>query len=79
MYKHTNLAKVSLGNKVRISLDQKVDLPTKFYELGLYPGAWIEVQRKAPAHGPLSCRILESDQIIVIRQAEAKVIYIDTE
>lgn len=76
MQKQTTLSKLSCGDSAEISHYNSDLLPAKFFEMGLQPGALIQIRNKAPLNGPVCINILENDSLIAVRQSEANQIIV---
>ncbi|WP_437918815.1 FeoA family protein [Sphingobacterium sp. LRF_L2] len=71
MQKSFSLDVLKVGEIAQISELNEVELPAKFYEMGLLPGCTIEVKHKAPFNGPIGLHLHQSNAIIAIRKSEA--------
>lgn len=67
-----NLSGLLPGHRAKIGGFSTDELPAKFFELGLVPGAEVEVCHRAPFGGPICVRIVDNDALIAIRRSEAK-------
>lgn len=64
-----NLLKI--GERATIASIDSMDLPSKFFEMGLLPGNVVEVKHKAPFSGPIGLLIHPTNMLIAIRKSEA--------
>lgn len=62
---------LKIGERVKIHEINSLELPSKFFEMGLLPGSLIEVKHKAPFNGPIGLFIHNSNILIAIRKSEA--------
>lgn len=71
-----SLNKLKKGDKAKIvSFDN--NLPAKFFELGIIPGATIQIKHKAPLQGPICISIIQNNTLIALRVTEASIILTD--
>lgn len=77
MHDTISLSQLKKGDKAKITSFVNNHLPAKFFELGIVPGATIEIKHKAPMQGPICVNITQNDTLIAIRNAEAETILID--
>lgn len=73
-----SLRDLKQGDRARIDSFVSESLPAKFYDLGLFPEAVIEIRHIAPFNGPICVKIIENDSLVAIRQAEAKLIIVES-
>ncbi len=71
-----SLNKLKKGDKAKI-VSFEHNLPAKFFELGIIPGAIIEVKHKAPLQGPICVNIIQNNTLIALRVTEASTILTD--
>ena len=71
MQKSISLDLLEVGERATIQQLDPSALPSKFYEMGLLPGAVVEIRHKAPFQGPIGIEILRSNLLIAIRRSEA--------
>lgn len=71
MQQSLSLDLLKVGEKATIRHLNSSELPSKFHEMGLLPGAVVEVKHKAPFHGPIGLEIVHSNLLIAIRKTEA--------
>lgn len=73
MQNFVTLDKLKKGDEARIiSFDNH--LPAKFFELGIMPGAIIQIKHKAPLQGPICISIKQHNTLIALRATEAAII-----
>lgn len=77
MQNTTSLNQLKKGERAKIISFINSHLPAKFFELGIIPGAIIEIKHKAPMHGPICVSIIQNDTLIAIRNSEASIILTD--
>lgn len=77
MINNISLDKLKKGDMVKITSFKNNNLPAKFFELGIIPGAIIQVKHKAPLHGPICVNIIQNNSLIAIRKSEASTILTD--
>lgn len=65
------------GDSGRISGYSSEEVPMKFYELGLIPGSFVTLKKRLPFGGPVCIQLLESSNLIALRNTEARSILID--
>jgi len=65
------------GDSGRISGYSSEEIPMKFYELGLIPGSFVTLKKRLPFGGPVCIQLLESSNLIALRNTEARSIIID--
>lgn len=65
------------GDSGRISGFSSEEVPMKFYELGLIPGSFVILKKRLPFGGPVCIQLLESSNMIALRNTEARSILID--
>ncbi len=61
----------------RISGFSSEDIPMKFYELGLIPGSFVTLKKRLPFGGPVCIQLMESVNLIALRDTEARSILIE--
>ena len=71
------LDKLQKGESAIIDSFSSEDLPAKYFELGITPGAYIQINQKAPFQGPICLQIIENNTLIAIRTAEASLILVN--
>lgn len=67
----SSLDSLQVGQRVRISEVNSLELPSKFFEMGLLPGSIVEVKHRAPFNGPIGLFIHTSNILLAIRKSEA--------
>ncbi|ADX67827.1 MULTISPECIES: FeoA family protein [Weeksella] len=72
-----SLKDLKVGDKGRIKIDDNLDIAPKYIELGLTPGAIIEVKSKAPLGGLISVKLLKNNVLLALRKAEAHTLLIE--
>ena len=77
MHKSFSLSLLKIGEQARIYKLDSSELPSKFYEMGLVPGAVVEIKHKAPFNGPIGLHLPSSDLLIAIRKSEALHIFVE--
>jgi len=65
------------GDSGKISGFSSEEVPMKFYELGLIPGSFVTLKKRLPFGGPVCIQLLESSNMIALRNTEARSILID--
>lgn len=68
---------LKIGDSGRITGFSSEDVPMKFYELGLSPGSFITLKKRLPFNGPVCVQIMESVQLVALRDTEARSILIE--
>lgn len=68
---------LKIGDSGRISGFTSEDIPMKFYELGLTPGSFVTLKKRLPFGGPVCVQIMDSVQLIALRDTEAHSILIE--
>ena len=76
MHTKITLDKLQKGDSAKIESFLSEDLPAKHFELGITPGASIQINQKAPFNGPICIQIIENNTLIAIRVAEASLILV---
>ena len=73
-----NLAELSAASQCRVvsAAEENVELQSRLYALGVYPGVTLEVLRFAPTGDPLQVRV--GGTLLSIRKREASLIAIDS-
>lgn len=77
MHNTKSLSQLKKGERAKITSFINNNLPAKFFELGIVPGAIIEIKHKAPLHGPICVNITQNNSLIAIRNSEAATILTD--
>lgn len=77
MHKSFSLSLLEIGEQARICKLDSSELPSKFYEMGLLPGAIVEIKHKAPFNGPIGLHIPSSNLLVAIRKSEALHIFVE--
>ncbi|MBV7440145.1 ferrous iron transport protein A [Weeksellaceae bacterium TAE3-ERU29] len=73
------LTDLKRGEKAKVSGFTSEDIPAKFFELGIVPGAEIEYKMKAPFSGPVCIALCKNDCMLALRKAEAQCILVNKE
>jgi len=68
---------LKIGDSGRIKGFSSEDVPMKFYELGLSPGSFITLKKRLPFSGPVCVQIMDSVQLVALRDTEARSILIE--
>lgn len=71
MQKIFSLDLLKVGEQATIQQIDPQEIPAKFFEMGLLPGATIQVKHIAPFRGPIGLQVSSSNSIIAIRRSEA--------
>ncbi len=74
---HTSLKDLLIGERAKISVNDSSDISPKYIELGLTPGAVIEIKTKAPFGGPISVKLVKNNVLLALRKQEAQSILIE--
>lgn len=77
MQKSFSLSLLEIGERATIYHLDSLELPSKFYEMGLLPGTVVEIKHKAPFNGPIGLHIPSSNLLIAIRKSEALHIFVE--
>lgn len=77
MKNQDTLFELSIGDSGRISGFSSEDIPTKLYDLGIIPGAFVSLKKRLPFGGPICIQILNSTNLIALRKSEARTILIE--
>lgn len=77
MKENSSLFDLRTGDSGRISGFSTEDVPMKFYELGLVPGAFVTLKERLPFGGPVCVQLMESINLIALRSTEARTILIE--
>ncbi|MBD1422972.1 FeoA family protein [Sphingobacterium chuzhouense] len=77
MHKSFSLDLLEVGEQATIRQLDSSELPSKFYEMGLLPGAVVKIKHKAPFNGPIGLQISSSNTLIAIRKSEALHIFVE--
>ncbi|MFD1769838.1 FeoA family protein [Sphingobacterium suaedae] len=77
MQKSFSLDGMNVGETATIRQLNALELPSKFFEMGLLPGTVIEVKHKAPFNGPIGIHIHSSNVLVAIRKSEATHILVE--
>lgn len=68
---------LKIGESGRISGFISEDVPTKLYELGIIPGTFVTIKQRLPFGGPICIQIMDSVNLIALRNTEANSILIE--
>lgn len=66
-----SLADLRKGEKAKVLGFSTEDIPAKFLELGLVPGADVEYKCAAPFNGPICITLCKSKCVLALRKSEA--------
>ncbi len=68
---------LNVGDSGRIIEYSSEEVPMKFYELGLTPGSFVTLKKRLPFGGPVCVQLMESVNLIALRDTEARSILIE--
>ncbi|MGI9323193.1 MAG: FeoA family protein [Pseudomonadales bacterium] len=73
------LADIKPNSRCRVvaAADEHREVQSRLFALGLYPGAWVDVLRRAPFGDPLQLKVGKS--LLSIRAAEARLVHVETD
>lgn len=72
----SNISELNSGDKAEIIGFHMDEIPSKFIELGLIPGASVELKYTAPLNGPVCIALCESKCSLALRKTEAACILV---
>lgn len=73
------LSKLRKGQRAQIVGFTSEDIPAKFAELGIVPGAEVAYRCSAPFNGPICLTLCKTNCILAMRKTEAEEILIEIE
>ena len=53
------------------------DVPTKLYEIGVIPGTWVKLYKKAPFNGPLCIITGKEEAMLALGKKEADSVLVE--
>lgn len=68
------LSDLQQGDKATISGFDTIDVPAKFYSIGIVPGTMFQVYRKLPLGGAVCIALSETDTKLAVSRSEARII-----
>ncbi len=71
------ISDLKIGDSGRISGFSSEDIPMKFYELGLVPGSFVTLKKRLPFGGPVCIQLMDSSNLIALRNTEARCVLIE--
>jgi ferrous iron transport protein A len=77
MNEPVSLQKLLIGQSGRICGFNSDEVPMKLYELGIIPGSFVTLKKRLPFGGPVCIQIHENQNLIALRNSEAKSILIE--
>ncbi|AFL97002.1 FeoA family protein [Ornithobacterium rhinotracheale] len=71
------LADLKKGEKAKITGFTTEDIPAKFLEMGLVPGAEIRYKCSAPFNGPMCIMLCKNKCVLALRKTEAAYVLVN--